>query len=443
MHSGQSAAAQPVPISRTLRIVELWSIIFDVGFRALRHYRPAQCRVHQNEEGVYRVGGLAVGNTEPIKVGVLYSETGVTSSIESSQRLGTLFAIEEINGEGGVGGREIVPVIYDPHSEPARYAELAERLITADNVKVIFGCYMSSTRKAVIPVVERWNRLLFYSTLYEGFECSDHVIYTGAAPNQNSVQLAEFMTSTFGPRVYLVGSNYIYPYESNRIMADLVSQCRGGAKVGESYVPLDATEKDFRKVMDEIREVHPDFVFSTVVGNATRHLYKAYAEAGFNPVGMPIGSLTTTEVEVAQMEPGTAVGHYTSAPYFQSVGNEVNQRLLKKFRARFGGLTEPNACWEAAYFQVHLFAQAMAASGSDDITALMPHLLGAVVEAPQGRVCIEASNHHTYLYPRIGRVNEHGQFTIVRETRDAVYPDPYLVTHALGDTASTMMTTES
>lgn len=374
-----------------------------------------------------------MAHTDPVKVGVLYSETGVTSSIESSQLFGTLFAIDQINQAGGINGREIVPVRYDPRSEPRVYSQLAERLITSDNVKVIFGCYMSSTRKAVIPVVERWNRLLFYSTLYEGFEFSEHLIYTGAAPNQNSVQLAEFMTSSFGPRVYLVGSDYIYPYESNRIMADLVSQHPGGEKVGERYVPLNASEEDFADVLADIRNVKPDFIFSTVVGNATQNFYRAYARAGFDPDKLPIGSLTTTEVEIAQMGGEIAAGHYTSAPYFQSIDSDLNRACLARFREGFGEQIAPNACWEAAYFQVHLFANAMRASGSDDIDALMPALLGASIDAPQGQVRIEPSNHHTSLYPRIGQANANGQFTILRETRNAVYPDPYLVAHSLGD----------
>ena len=383
-----------------------------------------------------------MANTDPVKVGILYSETGTTSSIESSQRYGTLFAIDQINEAGGVNGREIVPVLYDPCSEPSRYAALAERLITLDQVKVIFGCYMSSSRKAVIPVVERWNRLLFYSTLYEGFEFSDHLLYTGAAPNQNSVQLAEFMTSTFGPRVYMVGSNYIYPYESNRIMADLVSQCPGGAKVGERYVPLDATVRDFDEVLADIRNVRPDFIFSTVVGDVTQNFYRAYAEAGFDPREMPIGSLTTSEVEIAQMGTDVAVGHYTSAPYFQSVSTDANRVCLSHFRQRFGDVTAPNACWEAAYFQVHLFANALRRSGSDDIDTLLPAVLGSTFDAPQGRVLIEPSNHHACLYPRIGRANAAGQFTIVRETKHAVFPDPYLVAHALGDEALLMSAVE-
>lgn len=369
----------------------------------------------------------------PIRVGVLFSETGVTSTIGRSQLQGTLLAIGEINAAGGVGGREIVPVTYDAQSSPPRYALLAEQLITQDKVNVIFGCYMSSSRKAVLPVVEKWNKLLFYPTLYEGFEFSNNIIYTGAAPNQNSVQLAEFMTANFGNRVYLIGSDYIYPYESNRIMADLVLQRPGSEKLAERYVPLDAGLADFDAIMKDIRELRPDFIFSTVVGDSTASLYRAYAEAGFDPKTMPIGSLTTSEAEISQMGWGVAAGHYTSAPYFQSIASESNRGCLARLRQRFGSECVPNLCWEAAYFQMHMFANAMRNSDGDEIAQVMPQLLGSEFEAPQGRVRIDPTNHHTCLYPRIGRAEATGQFTIVREARRPVHPDPYLVTHSLGD----------
>ena len=166
-----------------------------------------------------------MANTEPVRVGVLFSRAGITSRVEQSQLLGTLFAIHEINEAGGIGGRELVAVHYDPQCVPQNYRRLAERLVEDERVNVIFGCYMSSTRKAVMPVVEKWQRLLFYPTLYEGFEFSHNIIYTGAAPNQNSAQLADYMTRQFGVRVYLVGSDYIYPYESNRIMSDFIPPC--------------------------------------------------------------------------------------------------------------------------------------------------------------------------------------------------------------------------
>ena len=377
------------------------------------------------------------GTTEPgrgpIRVGVLFSSTGITSTIGNSQLQGTLLAIDEINTAGGVNGREIMAVTYDAQSRPARYAALAERLITQDKVNVIFGCYMSSSRKAVLPVVEKWNKLLFYPTLYEGFEFSNNIIYTGAAPNQNSVQLAEFMTANFGARVYLIGSDYIYPYESNRIMGDLVLQRPGSEKLGERYVALDAGLADFDAIMKDVRDKRPDFIFSTVVGDSTADLYCAYAQAGFDPKTMPIASLTTSEAEISQMGWDVAAGHYTSAPYFQSIDSDTNLSCLARLRQRFGSECVPNLCWESAYFQMHMFANAMRNAESDAIAHVMPQLLGSEFDAPQGRVRIDPTNHHTCLYPRVGRAEATGQFKIVREARRPVHPDPYLVTHSLGD----------
>lgn len=376
----------------------------------------------------------SVANTrEPLKVGVLFSRGGATSSIELSQLMATMFAIREINDSGGIDGREIIPVHYDPQSSPALYAALATRLVQEDKVNVIFGCYMSSTRKAVIPVVERWNRVLFYPTLYEGFEFSENVIYTGAAPNQNSAVLADYMTAHFGARVYLVGSDYIYPYESNRIMSDFILERRGGAKLGEKYVRLEATEKDFVSIVRDIRDRQPDFIFSTVVGKATRMFYQAYADAGLDPHRMPIASLTTCETEVSEMGTRIAQGHITAAAYFQSIDSVLNRDCIARFRGVFGDVVEPNMCWEAAYFQVHLFAQAVRRAGTDEREPLLAHLLGSEFEAPQGRVRVDPGNHHTRLYPRIGRVDANGSYTILAESVKGIDPDPYLVSHTAGE----------
>jgi branched-chain amino acid transport system substrate-binding protein len=376
---------------------------------------------------------------DPVKIGLLFSRTGITSEQESSQLYGALFAIDEINAQGGLDGRELVPVNYDPESESLRYKLLLEKLITADRVNVIFGGYTSTSRKAMLPVVEKHNKLLFYPQQYEGFEFSDNIIYTGAAPNQNSVQLADFMTSNFGARVYMAGSRYIYPYESNRIMQELVRQHPGGAVVGERYLHLHATQEQFDEVVQDIKTKKPDFIFCTVIGHTVPLFYRAYAQAGLDPETMPICSLNTSEVEIAMMGADIGRGHFTSSPYFQSIDSAENRNVLQQFfRSRYGELTTPNMNWEAAYFAMHLYAQAFCAAGGDEIASILPHLFGTEFLAPQGRVRIDPVNHHACLYPRIGRADSNGQFTIVRESRHIVNPDPYMLNHTLGNWQTTL-----
>lgn len=377
-----------------------------------------------------------------VKVGILYSQTGVVSAIGNSQLQGTLLAIEEINAAGGINGREIVPVYYDTQSNPTMDVLFAEKLIQEDKVKVIFGGYTSISRRAILPIVEKWNRLLFYPTMYEGFEYSKNVIYTGATPNQNIVQLVEFMTSQYGPRVYLVGSDYIFPYESNRIMKELLTQYQAGEILGEVYLSLGASESEFLPIIEDIKQKKPDFIFSTVVGDSATYLYQHYAQAGLNPAEMPIASLSTSEAEIAQMGAAAAAGHFTSSPYFQSVDSDINRQCLTNFRKRFGSEAIPNMNWEAAYFQVYLFANAMRQSNDDDIDELLPYVLGSEFTAPQGQISVDPQNHHTCLYPRIGQANSEGQFTIVREC-NKIHADPYLVTHSFDDVTQEPATSET
>jgi len=361
----------------------------------------------------------------PWRVGVLFSTTGFMAVIEETQLRGTLLAIDEINAAGGVDGREIMPVLYNPASETSAFGHYAKRLMVTDDITTIFGCYTSSSRKAVLPVVERLNGLLWYPTLYEGFEFSPNVIYTGAAPNQNSVALCRFLIANYGLRFYFVGSDYIYPRESNRIMRGIV-RSNGGEVAGERYVGLRAKPADFLPVMREIRELRPDVIFSTVVGDATSALYQACANAGLDPKTTPIASLTTTEAEIRAMGFDVGEGHITAAPYFQGSGGERDASFVSRYKKRYGDDEPTNMCVEAAYFQVHIFARALEATNSMDTDILRPMVLGSSLDAPQGRVSIDAS-HHTNLWTRIGRANRRGQFEVLQQSRSAVLADPFMV----------------
>lgn len=345
--------------------------------------------------------------------------------IEETQLCGTLLAIEEINDRGGVNGRELVPIVYDPASDNSLFKQYAHKMLTEDGISTIFGCYTSSSRKAVLPIIERLNGLLWYPTLYEGFEYSPNVIYTGASPNQNSLALCDYILETYGQRVYFIGSDYIYPRESNRIMRRMLSQ-RGGEVVGESYVTLNAKRHDFPPIVREIKALRPDVIFSTVVGQATVFFYQAFKDAGLDPRTMPIASLTTTEAEICAMGADVGEGHITAAPYFQCIAGDRNASFVKRYKARFGADQPTNMCVEAAYFQVHMFAKALECANCMDTDVLRPMVLGQSYDAPQGTVQIDRRCNHTNVWSRIGRANRQGQFDIVRQSCAAVAADPYL-----------------
>jgi branched-chain amino acid transport system substrate-binding protein len=368
--------------------------------------------------------------TGPWRFGLLCSQTGVTAAVETTQLNASLLAIEHLNKAGGIAGRLIEPVIYDPASNPKQFAACAERLLGEDHIRLIFGCYMSSTRKAVLPLVEAYRGLLFYPTLYEGFEYSKHCIYTGAAPNQNSRQLAAYLFQTYGKRFLFIGSNYVYPYESNRIMSDLVRQV-GGVVLDEIYVPLGAKASDFAKAIHAIGHLRPDVIFSTVVGRGTAMFYDAYHKAGFNAAKTPIASLTTSEAEVAEMSAAVACGHVTASPFFDILDTPAATAFVTAYRARFGRDAPVPAAAESAFFQIMLAGEAIERAGGDDPALILAALPDCELDAPQGRVRVDRDNNHTYLWPRVARLDNDGRFEIVRTSESWIKPDPYRVTQTL------------
>jgi branched-chain amino acid transport system substrate-binding protein len=359
------------------------------------------------------------------RVGVLFSRSGVLAVSETEHFLGTVLAIEQINAAGGIGGRLIEPVALDPKSDPDEYRRLADHLLLDEGVSVILGCSASSCRKAVLPAIERRNGLLWYCSLYEGFEFSPNVVYTGAAPNQNTLQLAAYLLRHRGKRFFLIGSDYIYPRETNRIMREVVEQ-HGGEIIEEVYLPFEAVTGKVSAAVKAIQKAKPDVVFSTLVGRPGRELYRLYRELGTDPSQIPIASLTMVEGEVQQVGAELCKGHITAATYFSSLETAANRRFVSEFRARFGA-EAPVSMWaEGAYSQVQLFAQALALTGSLDTQKLVQAAMQVRVEAPGGTLTLDPENQHAWLRPRIGRVNAAGGFDLLWEAHAPVKPDPYL-----------------
>ncbi|MDX5362210.1 MAG: transporter substrate-binding domain-containing protein [Alphaproteobacteria bacterium] len=367
---------------------------------------------------------LAMAANGEIKVGVLFSLTGTTGIIEESLHKATILAIEEINAAGGINGMKIVPIEEDPASDPATFAEKARKLVLGDKCVSVFGSYTSASRKAVLPVFEKRNNLYWYPTLYEGRECSKNVIYTGAVPNQQQDEFIPWLIEKFGPRFYLIGSNYIYPKEENNYCKTLL-QKYGGEVVAEEYVPLGHSE--FSSVINKFRSTKPNVIFSTVVGDSVVALHRQYRAAGLDPATMPMASLTTSENEIAAMGGDAAAGHFTSAPYFMVHQSPENEKFVEAYKSRWGGDKVTHFVSEPSYFQVHLFKQAVEKLAPSDITPpnIMEAVKGEEMIAPQGKVRIERENLHTWLWPKIAVAKSDGQFEVLKDSKEWQKPVPY------------------
>jgi len=249
----------------------------------------------------------AHGAEDPIKVGILHSLSGTMAISESALKDTVLMLVADQNRKGGLLGRKLEPVIVDPASEWETFTDKAFELLSKEKVAVVFGCWTSTSRKAVIPVFERLNGLLFYPVQYEGEESSRNVFYTGAAPSQQAIPAVRYLMSKDGGEVrrwILLGTDYVYPRTTNRILsAYLAGEGVAAEDIMTIYTPFG--HSDWREIVARIKafgsEGKRTAVISTINGDANTHFYRELTAQQVNANALPVLALSVGEREMRDM----------------------------------------------------------------------------------------------------------------------------------------------
>lgn len=360
-----------------------------------------------------------------IPIGVLFSSTGPYASLGGEGLAGAMTAITEVNADG-LYDFELAPEIRDPRGNIEAYAHLCRDILDTSGARFVVGCTTSWSRKEVIPVLEKTGTHLWYPCPYEGFEGNDHVVYIGACPNQHIVPLLDYAMPRHGDKPMLIGSNYIWGWETNRIARDVVER-RGGTIKAERYLPLG--DVDVSHLIDEVRLKRPDFILNTLIGPSSHAFVEAYAELArtdraFAPELRPVISCNWTEAEVVALGE-KARGHLTVAPYFQSLATDENAAFLATVERFLPGFASLSAFFAQSYAAVHMIARGLAATGQIEAREVLAHATTDSYRSPFGPLRIHPETNHAVLAPHIGRANPHG-FDIVMRAAARLLPDPYL-----------------
>lgn len=358
---------------------------------------------------------------DAIKVGILHSLTGTIAIAEAAIVDAEKLAIAEINAAGGVMGRQIEAILEDGASDWPTFAEKAGKLLQKDKVAAVFGCYTSASRKAVLPVFEQHNGLLYYPTYYEGQEESKNVIYTAQEATQSVIAAIEWLAKNKGKTFFLVGSDYIYPRTCNKIAKPTITRV-GGKTVGEEYAPLGHTE--FSSIINKIKAAKPDCIYSTVVGGSNVAFYKQLKAAGLSGDKQVLLSTVVSENEIEGIGKENAVGYYACMGYFQSQKNPANEKFVKAIKAKYGQDRVVGDPMECGYTGVYFWKLAVEKAKSFDVAKVVAASSNLAFAAPEGDIKLHKTNHHTWKHARIGQARANGQFDIVYES-PLIEPNPF------------------
>lgn len=359
-----------------------------------------------------------------IPVGVLFSHSGPYAKLGHEGYCGVAAAIEAVNARDLPF--ELKPVPADPGGNTDRYAGLCDDLIVRHGVRHIVGCTTSWSRKEVIPVVEKRDAVLWYPCVYEGFEASDRVVYVAACANQHLVPLMEFIMPRFGKRAILLGSNYIWGWETNRLAREML-HAADGEVLGERAIAIGDT--DIGHLIREIEAKKPDFILNNLIGESSYAFLKAYAELGrrnpdFRSSVRPVVSCNFYESELEQVGLD-AQDNFTVSCYFRSLPGEVNRTFVEAARTR-GADSGISAFFAQSYASILLIAAGIAHAGTDAVEPVLAAAKTHATGTPLGDIIVDARTNHIALPAHIGRARGDGGFDIVHQADHAIHPDPFM-----------------
>jgi urea transport system substrate-binding protein len=362
-----------------------------------------------------------------IKVGILHSLSGTMAISEVSVRDAELMAIAEINAKGGVLGKKLVPVVEDGASDWPTFAEKAQKLISVDKVATVFGGWTSASRKAMLPVFEKNKALLWYPVQYEGLEASPYIFYSGATTNQQIIPGLEYLKSKKLLKVFLVGSDYVFPRTANKEIKAWAA-ANGMTIVGEEYTPLGNTE--YGTLINKLKAAKPQAVFNTLNGDSNVAFFKQLRSAGVTAKDMPTISVSVAEEEIGGIGVPNIVGDLTAWNYYQTTNTAANKKFVAAYKAKYGKNRHTDDPIEAGYTQVYLWSMAVKKAGTTEVEAVKKAAGGITFMAPEGKVTIDGSNHHLYKTARIGVVLPSGLIKEVWNSGGPIKPDPFLKGYA-------------
>lgn len=363
---------------------------------------------------------------DKVKVGILHSLSGTMAISEVTVKNSELMAIKEINAKGGVLGKQIEAVVEDGASDWPTFAEKARKLISEDKVATVFGGWTSSSRKAMLPVFEELNGLLWYPVQYEGLESSPNIFYTGATTNQQIIPSVDFLLEKGKKKVFLLGSDYVFPRTANKIIKAQLA-ANGGEAVAEEYTPLGHT--DYTTIIAKIKEAKPDVVYNTLNGDSNVAFFKQLKDAGITAADLMTVSVSVAEEEVKGIGPEYLTGHLVAWDYYQTTDTPENKAFVENFKKEYGADSVTSDPMEAGYVAVYLWAAAAEKAGSFDVDKVKEAAKGIEFNAPEGKVTIDGDNQHIYKTVRIGEIQADGQIVELWNSGGPVKPDPYLKTY--------------
>ena len=314
-------------------------------------------------------GGNNASNKDEFKVGLNLELSGAVASYGQSLESGIDLAIKEINADGGIDGKKIVPVKVDNKSDLTEATNGALKLIDQDKVSAIIGAATSGDTVAQVQIANDKKTVLLTPsgtapnvTVNEDGKLNDYAFRTSFIdPFQGNVA-ANFAINDLKIKNAAIYADSASDYAKGLAAAFKETFTAAGGKIvsEESYV---AKDTDFSATLTRIKGKNPEFVFIPGYYEEVGLIIKQAREMGITVPFMGADGWDSPKlIDLAGAE--NLNNTFITNHYSSEDPDEKIQKFVSAFNDEYG--KSPDAFNALGYDSVYLLKDAVERAGSTD-----------------------------------------------------------------------------
>lgn len=308
-------------------------------------------------------------NSDKIRVGLNYELSGKVATYGQGLTNGIELALEEINKNGGVLGKQIETVKVDNKSEDTEAASVSTRLATRDKVVALLGPATSGNTKAASPAAMQ-NKIPLISasataddiTVDSNGNVRDYIFKTCFSDSFQGIMMAEFAYNDLGFKnaVVLSDSTSDYAKGLSKNFQETYTKLGGEILTEEAY---QAKDTDFKAVLTNIKGLDPEVLFVPGYYEEVGLIIRQARELGLNvPILGADGYESPKLTEIAGKDALNDV--YYSSHYSPMDDAPEVVKFRESFNAKYG--KEPDAFNALGYDLAYFLADSLERAGEAD-----------------------------------------------------------------------------
>ena len=362
-------------------------------------------------------GFPAIASDGPIRVGAVLPFSGGLELFGNQAKLGLDLAVKEINGSGGILGREIEVLYEDNKTDPKTSVERTTKLIKRDEVIAITGPITSNARDAMSPTCTRLKTPLLYATNYEGGACGRYIFSFNTVPNQELAKLLPHMHATAGTDFYMFGADYVWPQKMFETAEGLIGEL-GGTVKGTEFTPWGV--KEFAPVIRRIADSGAKVLVSALPG-ADGITFIKQAESFGLMKDVTVAFLGFSEAYLGAFGEGGGQNMWVTVPLVASSEEPGVADFVARIRANAGEDAIVSHYVMTHYNGLMALKAGLEKVGEANREAVVEGMQGLSIDTPTGPLSIGAADHHVTLNMYLAKTEGDGLVTV--ESFEALAPE--------------------